>query len=254
MYQLRLILWVVFSFALFSSAYELRTWEDVDGNQFEGRFEKELFGKLTIEAEDGTEKVFLLENLSELDQKYLRTQVPPKLDVYVTYDERDVPVRPAIMARVILTSDFRFTVEITKKSQRPFTSRLKAEIMLIAEEVVTGNPVLMDITSHEFLFPEITKNATVELKSKTVRMEKSEQDSLEGGYAGQEYEGYLVVISSMAGDVVHVESSLPRWIEEPQLIENLRELWVDGRPSWVSRIFSKESQGKKVPPPRPPLG
>lgn len=251
MSTLRFVLWIVFSFALAGSAYELRIWEDVTGNQFEGRFVKELFGKLTVEAEDGTEKKFLLEDLSELDQKYLRTQVPPEMDVSSTYKEVDVQTRPAIMDRVILTRDAQLTVEITKKSQRPFTSRLKVEIMLIAEECVSGNPVLMDITSREFLLPSVSKNATVELKSGVVRMEKSQEDRFEGGYAGQEYDGYMVVISTLDGDIVYVESSLQSWFEEPEVIENLRELWVAGRPSWVSRIFSKESRGKKVPPPRP---
>ena len=145
MCKLRFLLWIVFSFALAGSAYESRIWEDVNGNQFEGRFVKELFGKLTIKAEDGTEKVFLLEDLSELDQKYLRTQVPPKMDISVTYKEVDIEPRPAIMMRVILTKDSQLTIEITKKSQRPFTSRLKAEIMVIAEECVSGDPVLMDM-------------------------------------------------------------------------------------------------------------
>lgn len=253
MFKMRLIFWVFVSFVLAGSAHELRIWEDVNGNQFEGRFVKELFGKMTVEAEDGTKKVFLLDDLSKLDQKYLRTMVPPKMDITVTHKEVDVQTRPAIMMRVILTRDFQFTVKITKKSQRPFTARLKAEIMLIAKECVTGDPVLMDITSNEFLFPEVTKNATVEMKSRMVRMEKSQQNNLDGGYAGQEYEGYLVVVSTLDGDIVYVESSLPKWFEEPEVIENLRELWIAGRPSWFSRIFTKESKGKKVPPPRPPL-
>lgn len=251
MCKLRLILWVVFSFVLAGSAYESRTWEDVDGNQFEGRFKKELFGKLTIKAEDGAEKTFQLETLSELDQKYLRTQVPPKMDVSVTYKEVDIETRPAIMFRVILTRDSQLAVEITKKTQRPFTSRLKAEIMLIAEECVSGDPVLMDITTREFLMPSISKNATVELKSRIVRLEKYQQGSLEGGYAGQEYDGYMVVISTLDGNIVYVESSLQSWFEEPEVIENLRELWVAGRSSWISRLFNKESRGKKVPPQRP---
>ena len=75
---------------------------------------------------------------------------------------------------------------------------------------------------------------------------------MKGGYAGTEYEGYLVVISSKAGDIVYVETSLSTWIEDPQVIENLRELYMAGAADWISRLFDKE--GKKIPPPRKPEG
>lgn len=251
MYSLRLIMMFFFSFILAGSAYELRVWEDVDGNRFEGRFVKELFGKLTVEAEDGSTKTFELENLSELDQKYLRVKVPPKAELAVEVKSTSIEPRPMTIEKEMQMDAYQVNVKVTKKSQRPFTSRLKAEIFLIAEEVEGDNYVLLERTEKEFLMPTISKGTEVELKSKIAKTLKF-RDEMSSALKGEDFKGYLAVISSMEGEIVLLNSNLPAWLEDPQVIQNLRELSITGAPSVYSRHFDKT--GKKVPPPRPAHG
>jgi len=248
MCKLRLILLILLSFVLAGSAYEVRIWEDVDGNQVEGRFLREMFGKLTIEAEDGGTRGFNLEELSEVDQKYLRVVVPPKIEVEVRSKTESIPDRPQYLKRDEDTFEHQVTVVVTKKSQRPFTSRLKADIFLIAEEVEGSNHILLNRTENEFLLPTVTKGVEIEFKSSLVRTTVF-RDIISQVMKGEDFQGYLVVISTLQDEIVLMDSNLPSWFEDPEIIENLRELSIRGAPSVRSRHFDKT--GKKVPPPRP---
>lgn len=251
MRKLYFILMAVVSVAQAGMSYEIRTWEDVSGNQFEGRFYREIFGKLTIEAEDGTQKTFELEDLSELDKKYVRTMVPPELEAKVSRKTRQLDTREN-SRRMVTNFKYQLFVELKKKSQRAFTSRLKAEIFMICEENIENEYVLMHKTTAEFILPITTKNATVELESPWVPMRIWQGVGAWSGAArlGQDYAGYLLVISTMQGDICYTDTSLRPWIEDPQVIENLRDLWVQGAGSWLSRLF--DENGEKVPVPRPP--
>jgi len=248
MYNLRLILWILFSFVLAGFAYEVRAWEDLDGNQFEGRFLREMFGKLTVEGTNGNPKVFHLEELSELDQKYLRVRVPPKIKVEVTIESKQIPDRPMFLVAEEETTDYQATVRITKKSQRPFTSRLKLETFLVAEELQGSNRILLNRTEDEFLLPAVTKGAEVELKSQRARTEVF-RGVMSRALKGEDFEGYLVAVSTLQDEIILIKSNLPSWAETPEVIKNLRELSIRGAPSVRSRHFDKT--GRKVPPPRP---
>lgn len=238
-------------------AFDVRVWEYANGDQFKGRFVRELLDKLIIEKEDGMTETVAIEDLSELDQKYTRTMVPPELDAKVSRVSRQGRKRPdPFRNNPMIINDYTLTVELRKKTQRPFTSRLKAEIFMIAEENISGNYVLMDKTEAEFVFPLKKKNAAVELKTPPIRMRiyPGGSDRIGGmGPAtriGQDYAGYLLVVSTMQGDICYTDTSLRPWIEDPDVINNLRDLWIQGRPLWLSRLFDKT--GKKIPPPRPP--
>lgn len=248
MNNLRLIFYILLFFAAAGSAYEIRIWEDVTGSQYKGRFLRELFDKLTIETEDGGLKAFELKDLSELDQRYLRVMVPPKVEAEVISRSADVEPLPMALPRDDFSKKHQVTVHIEKKSQRPFTSRLRAEIFLIAEEVEGSNYILLDMTQKEFLLPTIQKGASVELKSNTVQTREF-RDVISSEMKGEKYDGYLLVVSSLQGETVLVESNLPPWIEDPEVIRNLRELFITGAASVRSRHFDKT--GKKVPPARP---
>ena len=254
------VLPVVLLFALTAGAFEVRVWETANGDQFKGRFVREVLDKLIIEKEDGTTETVEVEDLSELDQKYARTMVPPELDAKVSRKSRQGRKRPDSYSNMpIIINDYTISVELKKKSQRPFTSRLKAEIFMIAEENISGNYVLMHKTDAEFLFPLKKKNAVVELTTPPVRM-KIYPGGFLGGMGpgtriGQDYAGYLLVVSTLQGDICYTDSSprsLRPLVEDPEVINNLRDLWIQGRPLWLSRLFDKT--GKQIPPPRPTKG
>ena len=96
--------------------------------------------------------------------------------------------------------------------------------------------------------PTISKGAEVELKSRIARTEQF-RDEMSKAMKGEEFAGCLLVISTLEDEIVLMDSNLPSWIEDPQVIQNLRELSISGAPSVCSRHFDKT--GKKVPPPRP---
>lgn len=245
-----LILFILLSFAQVGSAYEMRVWEDKDGNQYKGRFVKEIFGKLTIEDEEGNTHILVIDDLSELDKKYTRTMVPPNLTAEVFRKTRQLPTRER-PRRMVTKDAYQLRVEIQKKSQRPFTSRLRAELFMIGEENISGNYVLMDLTTEDFLFPIITKNAKVEFSTAWVPYTTFQGvGRWNDARLGQDYAGYLLVISTLEGDICFTDTSLRPWIEEPEVIQKLRDLWMTGRPTWLARLFDEE--GNKLTPPRPP--
>ena len=127
---------------------------------------------------------------------------------------------------------------------------------MIAEENISDDYVLMHKTDAEFLFPLKKKNAAVELETPWVEMR-----IYEGGYMGagsrigQDYAGYLLVVSTLQGEICYTDASprsLRPLVEDPEVINNLRDLWIQGRPLWLSRLFDKT--GKQIPPPRPTKG
>lgn len=230
------------------SAYEVRTWQDTDGTEFKGRFYREMFGKLTIETEEGDKKVLAISDLSDLDKKYVRVMVPPLIDVEVRKNVVEIPPRPAMWTRMEKKFNNISSARITKKSQRPFTSRLQAEFFLIGEEYGDGDYLLLSYKKGDFLLLE-EKDFQHTFKSEIGRTTLSE-DLLTRRPRGEEYVGHILVLSSMQGDVIRIDSQAPKWMQEPEILDNLRELWVRGAPSIRSRYFDKT--GQKVPPPRPP--
>ena len=246
--MIQLVVLVLWAVANASQAYELRTWRDKDGAEFKGRFYLEMFGKLTIETESGEKRVLAIADMSDFDKKYVRVMIPPKIEVKVRTKSFRIPDRPQFYPRPEVNESYTVIARITKKSQRPFTSRLKAELFLVAEEIVGDSHVLMSYTEGDFLLLE-EQDFEHEFKSKPTKV-SSYEDLLTKRKRGDVYKGYLLVISSMQGDVVAIESNLPSWMQEPVVVGNLRELAIRGAASIRSRHFGKD--GKKVPPSRPP--
>lgn len=227
-------------------SYEMREWE-VNGRMVRGRFERELFGKLTIVDEEGNETRFEVADLSDKDKKYVRVMIPPEIEVVARTKERPLPKRPMALYRDDIELTHQVTATISKKSQRPFTSRLNIEIFLIAEEVDGDNYILLNRFEDDFLLLD-EKDQQYEYKSKPVQTTQF-TDIGSDDRKGELFKGYVLIISSMQGDVLQVKSNLPSWMQEPEFLDKMRELSVRGAPSVRSRHFDKT--GNKVPPPRP---
>ena len=240
----RVLLAVLFS----GSAYEMRTWQDKDGTDFKGRFYREMFGKLTIEIETGEKKVLAVAELSELDKKYVRVMVPPMIEVEVRTKAVPIPDRDQFYPRPEKNLNHIVSARIMKKSQRPFTSRLNAELFLVADEFAEENYILLSYTKDDFLLLDEQGGEYV-FKSKITKTSVYE-DLLTKRTRGEAYKGYLLIVTSMQGEVVITDSNLPKWMQQPEIIKNLRKVAVRGAPSVRSRHFDKT--GQKAPPPRPP--
>lgn len=247
---MKITFFIIICLLTFSSAgiaYEMRTWEDTDGTPFMGRFYREMFGKLTIETETGEKKILAIEDLSDLDKKYLRVMVPPEIEMEVRTKTRQLDARPMALWRDDIEKMHTVTATISKKSQRPFTSRLKAEIFMVGEEVEGDNYILLKRFDEEFLLLE-EKDYQYTVRSPSVKTTKFTNITDESP-KGELYKGHLVIITSMQGNVIVTDSSLPAWMQQPEAVEKLRELSIRGAPSIRSRHFDKT--GSQVPPPRP---
>lgn len=241
----------VFTFCLvsmcLSSFAEMRLWKTVSGEEYKAEFVRELFDKLTLRLEDGTEVRIPVPKFSEHDQKYLRVMVPPVMEADVQkftnikdkrfddqYDQdRDV--------RTVLSTK----VSIAKESKRPFTSRLKAEIYLIGQEVVqTDYYMILSRTESSFLLGEHNDNTHV---FKTAPIELQVYTEYDRQRRGPVYVGYVLVVSDASGNTVQVFTDID-WLAEK--VPQLRELYKKGAASVYSRYFDKETVTKQ-PVPRP---
>ena len=232
------------------SSAEIRTWKDRSGNRYEAEYVRELFDKVTLRMADGTELRIPVENLSEHDQKYLRVMVAPEVEVTFSKKTRIEPKPVELLdddndTTTLMTP----SVTVRKVSKRPFTSALKMELFLIAEEVDGENYILLENYDAKILFHEGNDYTFTFTPPKEVRI------IIYTGHdfitkRGEEYLGYLVVLTDPRDEIVKTSSNIGEWIQSPDVIANLRTLAVRGAPSRYSRHFDKS--GKKSPVPRQP--
>jgi len=226
---------------------EVRVWEDVKGRQYKAEFVHELFDKVTLRDVNGTEFRLGVEDLSELDQRYLRVKVAPEIKIDFS---KTSSVKPKPKETMDLDNDIIIItaaeVKIEKNSQRPYTSRLHAELYLIARDITGGGFVLLSKTDSDFLFTE--KESHI-FKSEPVTSRTFEQNSGESERRGEEYAGYLVVVRDFEDKIVAVKTDMPDWILDHNVINSLRDIYMRGAGSLRSRYFDKT--GHKAPVPRP---
>lgn len=227
---------------------EMRVWKDLAGNEYEAEFQHELFDKVTLRTADGKEHRLGVEELSDHDQKYLRVMVPPQiaLDCKVSRNYIDPPWDLWHHDSPVFT---RITAEVTvrKVSKRPFTSRLEAELYLVAREVDGENFILLSRTPSSFLLLNETHQFAVE----PVDVRVYSESAFGNVRRGEEYDGYLLVVSDAAGRILETRTDLSDWICDPAVIANLRETALHGPASFRNRHFDKT--GNKVKVPRPKL-
>lgn len=229
------------------SAYaEVRTWQDKTGRRYEAEFVQELFDNVTLRDTKGKEYRIAVEDLSEHDQKYVRVMVPPEMEI--KFSKKTEP-KPKPWELYDLDNDattaISATVEIYKKSKRSFTSRLNAELFLVAKEVEGKNFILLSKTDSSFLFSE-QNGGQHEFKADPVEViVYTEYNGTQR--RGEEYLGYLVAVSDSLGNLVGVSTDIS-WLADK--VTELRELYLHGEASVYSRHFDKETI-RKVKVPRP---
>lgn len=232
---------------------EVRTWTDKSGTSYEGEYVKDLFEKITLKLTDGKEVRVPLEDLSEADQKYLRIEVPPEISLSFKKDpDHRSPSRGEWEPDGDkYSNEVSGTVTIQKESKRPFTSRLHAELYLIASEVDAGakNFILMSRTESSFTLLGDGNKPQYTFSPKPFELRKYPYwDYVK--WRGEEYLGYLLVVFDKENNIIATKTDIGDWIENPEVIANLRDLSI----RWASSIYSRhfDKTGKKVPPPNAP--
>jgi hypothetical protein len=228
---------------------DYRVWEDQDGNRYEAEFVRELFDKVTLREKSGKEHRLALEELSEIDQKYIRVMVPPNMSVEARVD---TTIKPKPVETMDLDRDQTWIhvgkVEITKKSRRAFTSRLYASMYLIAEELDGDNYILLSKTESDFLFDLDFQNTHSFETDPVETRQFAEYNGIQR--RGEEDVRYLLVIRDAQGNIVLTDTDDGDWLMQPAVIEALDELYIRGKGSVYSRHFDQTGQKTMVPRPK----
>ncbi len=237
-------------FLVARSPAEIRTWKDASGNNYEADYVRELFNKVTLRTADGTELRIPVEKLSEHDQKYLRVMVAPEVEIHFSKKTRTEPKPVELLDDDNDTTTLmKPSVTVRKVSKRPFTSALKMELFLIAKEVDGKNYILLENYNSKILFHSGNDYSFTFSPPQEVRsVIYTGHDFITR--RGEEYLGYLVVLTDPRDVIVKISSNIREWIQSKEVIENLRELAVRSAPSRRSRHFDK--RGQKSPVPRQP--
>jgi len=225
-----------------SVSAELRVWEDAAGVQVKAEFERELFGSVELRRPDGSLHSIPLQNLSEADINYLRTQIPPEIEMEVR-----TQTRPKERNENATRSEFRqysdeintvtAEVQIRQQSKAVFNGVLRLEVYLIGKEVATDHYRLSAKGTDRVQLTEENRRTFVYETSADFRVyEEYNFDT-----RGASYAGYLVLVLDPMGNKLAVETNLS-WLEGEK-IDVLRKFHVFS-------FFDENCRKRSVPRPR----
>ncbi len=227
-----------------SVSAEMRVWEDTSGKSVKAEFVRELFGSVELRRPDGSLRSIPLENLSAQDTKYLRTRIPPVIELEIRAQKQE-KVRNKNTTRseyeqfaddinVVTT-----TVRIRQKSSAVFNGILRAEVYLVGREVATPDIYrLSGKGTAQVRFTEENKKK-FEFETAADFRVYEEYNNLET--RGAKYAGYLVVVIDPAGNKLATQTDVP-WLEGDQKIDALRKFNLDA-------FFDENCRERSVPRP-----
>ncbi len=224
---------------------EMRVWEDTSGKAVKAKFVRELFGSVELRRPDGSLHSIPLEKLSAQDMKYLRTRIPPEVELEIRTKKLPM-VRNENDATESDWEQFAddinvvtATVEVRQKSSAVFNGTLRAEVYFIGKEVATDHLRLAGKGTSQVQFTEENRRKhTFEIAANFRVYE--EYNKLET--RGADYAGYLVVVIDPSGNKLVVKTDLS-WLEEDEKIDALRKFHVDA-------FFDENCRKRSVPRPR----
>jgi len=220
----------------------MRVWEDKSGNAVRGEYIREQFGSLELRQPDGSLHSIPLAELSAQDTDYLRTRIPPEIEVQVRTQKRPKERnKNASRARFEQFSDeinvVTARVEVRKKSSAAFTGTLRAEVYLIGEEVATDDYRLSGKAAENVQFTGDNEGLFTFENAADFRVYE-EYNKLQ--IRGAEYAGYLVIILDSMGRTLAVETDIS-WMTEEKA-DAVRKFHVDS-------FFDENGRKRSVPRP-----
>jgi hypothetical protein len=221
-----------------SARAEMRIWEEKSGLQIKGEFVRELFGEIELRRPDGSLYSIPVKNLSEQDAEYVRTVIPPEIDLTVRKSEEPkVRNEKFVRAGDIMTT---ITIEVTarKKSRAPFNGVLRAEVYIVGKEVATDDYTLLGKSTSRIIFTDENKGRFTFTAAADSHVYE-EYNELE--IRGAEYSGYVVVIVDALGNKLQVENGLS-WLQDDH-VDKLRRFYVGA-------FFDEMCRKRSVPRPK----
>ncbi len=180
---------------------ETRMWTDKNGNTIEAEFVKIFSGKVVLKLPNGKQVKVPQSGLSQKDQDYLKSAIPPKIDIEVNID-RDKKTPVSWDGYVRKSEKIQGKVTITKKNREPCNKSFTAYLYIFSKDLQDDEIEVLDKAKHEFTFKNQKK---IEFSGGTSKIEYT--DSYYGNDYGDEYEGYLVFIEDASGKIIYTKGS-----------------------------------------------
>jgi len=218
------------------SKSKMRAWSLKDGHTVKAELVTRIGSKVTLKNKRGKTIKIPVNQFSEADRAYIQLEMPPQLDINFSKKSSQRIYPFTLSQEIPRSSYFTFKTTIKKESTKPYHQELTAEFFAIGQEFSGATHKLLDYRKESFFLNKKNGNR-FEFSGKPV--EVLDYASKNGQRRGDKYEGYLVLVSDVRGEIIAHAASSPKFFEH---LDNLRKVPV-------GRNFNDD--GKRVPPSRP---
>lgn len=216
----------------------MRVWEEKSGLQIKAEFVREIFGEIELRRPDGSLYSIPWENLSALDAEYVRTVIPPEVQLTVRKNEKAKVRNEKFVRAGDSMTTITIDVTVRKKSREPYNGVLRAEVYIVGQEVATDDYRLLGKSTSKVLFTDENRGLYSFSTSADSHVYE-EYNEIET--RGAEYAGYLVVVVDSAGNKLAVEKNLS-WLEDDD-VDKLRRFYIGA-------FFDETCRKRSVPRPK----
>ena len=180
---------------------EMRIWTSAEGQTVEAEFVRYSVGKIVLKKADGKEVSIPPSYLSDDDQEYVITMIPPKPPML----QLDFSKRAKTNAEYYddHRQKLRFTVKIMKTSREPYEGKLTVELFVLGEDLRYGEKsmLLRKVWKDVVLSNEL--NDVLELSPAPITVHYDD----EGYEYGTKYDGYAFFVLDDSGTVIASRAS-----------------------------------------------
>ena len=222
----------------------LRKWTSTTGETFEGEYVILMGDKVVLRDAKGKNRKIPMNLFSAEDRIFMEMENPPqfKIEFPRASQQHRWPQKEKIYDPWQLPGaiDYTFTAKIKQVSVGSYPHELHIEFFAIGEEIDGNNYILLDHQENTFVPIEKKRNEYHTFSGRRVRL--YDYEFFEDGRRGQQYGGYLVLVTDSRGKIIEHKSSY-NWLFEKR--EELEKLGLMNH-------FDKTCT--RVHPPRPKVG
>lgn len=207
------LVWVISGAAVRA---EMRMWTDKKGNSIEAEFVKIFSGKVVLKLANGKQVKVPQSGLSKEDQEYLKSAIPPKIDIHVDIDKKGEQTSSdgyGYSSR--RKQKIKGHVTLTKKNRDPSSRQFTAYLYVFAKELRDDEIWVLDTVKEAFSF-ENQKTFEFSGNQRSVNY----TDYSDGADSGDQYEGYLVFIEDEKGSIIYMKGSSKLYESKISQIKN----------------------------------
>lgn len=215
--QILIVLSAVTFMQIAAHGAETRGWTLTNGKTVEAEFMTIIGGKVSLKTLKGKTVKIPANELSPADIEYIELNTPPKLDLSLSKSSK-ARVFPDTLSNEIPTSDYyQFKAVIKQKSNNNYRFDLTAELFVIGREKIGDKHTLLDYQKEEFRLDN-GSSSVFELPSREVEMMQYVQN---GQLMGEEYAGYMIIVTDARGEVIAHVTKRDHWFTHADNLRNI---------------------------------